>query len=140
MAEYGYIPESPDQKPFSNKGIFTANDIYDLTNQDKWTTIGQLELIETQTISSTPTTIDFTSIKENIYDVHFMTYNNVHGNSTTAQDMGARVSNDGGSTFESSNYQHANQDGRADGTFSENKDTSGNRFMIAPDLLSLIKS
>ena len=130
-----YIPKDAVTQAFrSNKGVLTPNQIIELDNENKFTKYGQLELIETQTISSTPTTIDFTSIKENIYDVHFMTYNNVHGNSTTAQDMGARVSNDGGSTFESSNYQHANQDGRADGTFSENKDTSGNRFMIAPDL------
>ena len=120
-----YIPKDAVTQAFrSNKGVLTPNQIIELDNENKFTKYGQLELIETQTISSTPTTIDFTSIKENIYDVHFMTYNNVHGNSTTAQDMGARVSNDGGSTFESSNYQHANQDGRADGTFSENKDTS----------------
>jgi hypothetical protein len=96
--------------------------------------LGKLELIETQTVSGTPTTIDFTSIDENIYNVHFMTYNNVQGNSTTSQDLGARVSNDGGSTFESSNYQWANQNYAASGVFTENKSTSGNRFMIAPGL------
>ena len=97
--EYGYIGKEVTQAFRDNKGIFTPQDIIELDQENKWTNFGQLELIETQTISSTPTTIDFTSIKENIYDVHFMTYNNVHGNSTTAQDMGARVSNDGGSTF-----------------------------------------
>ena len=96
--------------------------------------LGKLELIETQTVSGTPTTINFTSIKQDIYNVHFMTYNNIQGSSTTAQDLGARVSNDGGSTYESSNYQYANQDGRTDGTFSEIRSTSGNRFMLAPDL------
>jgi hypothetical protein len=133
-SEFGYIPESPEQSFGNNKGIFTPKDIYDLTRADKYTNYGQLELIETQTVSGTPTTIDFTSIDENIYNVHFMTYNNIHGNSTTAQDMGARVSNDGGSTFESSNYQWANQNYSASGSFTENKSTSGNRFMIAPDL------
>jgi len=134
MSEYGYIPEAPEQSFGNNKGIFNPKDIYDLTRADKYTNYGQLELIETQTISGTPTTIDFTSIKENIYNVHFMTYNNVQGSSTTAQDLGARVSNDGGSSYETSNYQYANQDGRADGTFSEIRSTSGNRFMLAPDL------
>ena len=38
-----------------------------------------------------------------------MTYNNMHGDSATAQDLGARVSNDGGSSYESSNYEYANQ-------------------------------
>jgi len=134
MSEYGYIPEAPEQSFGNNKGIFNPKDIYDLTRADKYTNYGQLELIETQTVSGTPTTIDFTSIKENIYNVHFMTYNNVQGSSTTAQDLGARVSNDGGSSYETSNYQYANQDGRADGTFSEIRSTSGNRFMLAPDL------
>ena len=130
-----YIPKDAVTQAFkSNKGVLTPNQIIELDNENKFTKFGQLELIETQTISSTPTTIDFTSIKENIYNVHFMTYNNVHGNSTTAQDLGARVSNDGGSTYESSNYTHANQDGRTDGTFSEIKSTSENRFMLAPDL------
>ena len=133
-SEFGYIPESPDQSFGNNKGIFTPTDIYDLTRADKFTQYGQLELIETQTVSGTPTTINFTSIKENIYNVHFMTYNNMHGNSATAQDIGARVSNDSGSTYESSNYQYANQDGRTDGTFSEITSTSGDRFMLAPDL------
>ena len=134
MSEFGYIPEAPEQSFGNNKGIFTPKDIYDLTRADKYTNYGQLELIETQTVSGTPTTINFTSIKENIYNVHFMTYNNMHGQSSTAQDMGARVSNDSGSTYESSNYQYANQDGRSDGTFAEVRSTSGNRFMIAPDL------
>ncbi len=132
--EFGYMPESPEQSFGNNKGIFTPTDIYDLTRADKYTNYGQLELIETQTVSGTPTTINFTSIKENIYNVHFMTYNNMHGNSATAQDIGARVSNDSGSTYESSNYQQANQDGRTDGTFSEIKSTSADRFMLAPDL------
>ena len=133
-SEFGYIPEAPEQSFGNNKGIFTPKDIYDLTRADKFTQYGQLELIETQTVSGTPTTINFTSIKENIYNVHFMTYNNMHGNSATAQDIGARVSNDSGSTYESSNYQYANQDGRTDGTFSEITSTSGDRFMLAPDL------
>ena len=132
--EYGRIGTEVAQSFRNNNGIFTPKDIYELDAENKWTNFGQLELIETQTISSTPTTIDFTSIKENIYDVHFMTYNNIHGNSTTAQDMGARVSNDGGSTYESSNYQHANQNGSTSGSFSESQSTNTDRFMIVPDL------
>ena len=50
MSEYGYIPESPDQSFGNNKGIFTPNDIYDLTRADKYTQYGQLELIQTQTV------------------------------------------------------------------------------------------
>ena len=119
MAEYGYIPESPDQKPFSNKGIFTANDIYDLTNQDKWTTIGQLELIETQTASDN-SYLDFTNL--GTYNVHFIT---VHSFSS-ATDFGAlslRVSTDGGSSFKTSGYQYGNQYNNAGGN-GEQRSTS----------------
>jgi len=115
-----------------NTGLYSPSEILQLTKDGSWG--GSLELIEEQTVSGTPTTINFTSIKENVYDVHFMTYSNIQGSSTTAQDLGARVSNDGGSSYESSNYQHGNQDGRTDGTFSEIRSTSADRFMLAPDL------
>jgi len=71
-SEFGYIPESPEQSFGNNKGIFTPTDIYDLTRADKWTDLGQLELIETQTFSGVGT-VDFTSIEEDVYNVHFMT-------------------------------------------------------------------
>ena len=132
--EYGYIGKEVTQAFRDNKGIFTPQDIIELDQENKWTNFGQLELIETQNVTGTPTTINFTSIKQNIFRVHFLTYNNVQGSSTTAQDLGARVSNDGGSTYESSNYAHANQNGQTDGTFSENRSTSTDRFMLAPDL------
>ena len=72
MSEFGYIPESPEQSFGNNKGIFTPKDIYDLTRADKYTNYGQLELIETQTFSGVGT-VDFTSIQEDVYNVHFMT-------------------------------------------------------------------
>ena len=62
--EFGYIPESPEQSFGNNKGIFTPTDIYDLTRADKYTNYGQLELIETQTVSGV-SAIDFTNIKRN---------------------------------------------------------------------------
>ena len=76
MSEFGYIPEAPEQSFGNNKGIFTPKDIYDLTRADKYTNYGQLELIETQTISGTPSTLSFDSIQESTYNVHFMTINN----------------------------------------------------------------
>ena len=69
--EFGYIPESPEQSFGNNKGIFTPTDIYDLTRADKYTNYGQLELIETQTVSGV-STVDFTSIKEDEYGVHLL--------------------------------------------------------------------
>jgi len=128
---YGYLGVHPNQQK-SNSGVFGISDYVNTQNDGELG--GSLELIEEQTVSGTPTNINFTTLKENIYDVHFMTYSNIQGSSTTAQDLGARVSNDGGSSWENSNYQWANQDGRSNGTFSEIRDTSGNRFMLAPDL------
>ena len=72
MSEYGYIPEAPEQSFGNNKGIFTPKDIYDLTRADKYTNYGQLELIETQTVSGV-STLDFTDLGN--YNVHFLTIN-----------------------------------------------------------------
>ena len=133
--KYGYSGvDIPTQAAFANVGKFDPAEINELVQEDKWTQYGQLELIETQTVSGTPTTIDFTAIKETEYNVHFMTYNNMQGQSTTAQDMSARLSNDSGVTFESANYQHANQNFSTLGVFTENKSTNLSRLMIAPDL------
>ena len=80
MSEYGYIPEAPEQSAFNNKGIFKPKDIYNLDQADKWTPqLGQLELIETQTYSSAVSFVDFTSIQESTYNVHFMTFSQMSG-------------------------------------------------------------
>ena len=117
--EFGYIPESPEQSFGNNKGIFTPTDIYDLTRADKYTNYGQLELIETKDLTgTTPTAIDFTDLKEDIYNVHLLTYNNLQ--ITGSDTIRARVSNDGGSTFEStSQYNTALQTMTTAGSFSE---------------------
>jgi hypothetical protein len=82
--------------------------------------LGKLELIETQNPSAA-TTIDFTSIAESTYNVHFMTWQL----DPSGDDTGlVRLSTDGGSSFVSSGYQHAEQFGDAGGTFSEFKSTS----------------
>jgi len=41
--------------------------------------LGKLELIETQTYSSTVSFVDFTSIQESTYNVHFMTFSQMSG-------------------------------------------------------------
>jgi hypothetical protein len=127
--EYGYIPEAPEQSFGNNKGIFTPKDIYDLTRADKYTNYGQLELIETKTGSSV-SAIDFTNLGN--YNVHFLTINDYQV-ATDGQSMNMRFSDDGGSTFETANYDWAFQVGQADGTFGEYKATTGasmevNRF------------
>jgi len=64
-----------------NTGLYTPSEILQLEKDGHWG--GSLELIEEQTVSGSPTTIDFTSIKENVYDVMFLSIENfIHSGST----------------------------------------------------------
>ena len=82
MSEYGYIPEAPTQSWGNNKGIFTPNDIYDLTRDDKFTDYGQLDLIETQSVSSV-SQVDFTNL--GTYNVHFLTSSSIESSTTNVR-------------------------------------------------------
>lgn len=129
MSEFSYIPEAPTQSPFNNKGIFTPKDIYDLDLDSKWTQLGQLELLQTQTVSSA--VVDFTSLQENIYAVHFFTFLDI--NVTTQTEFGYRLSDDGGSTFETG-YEFANQRGNGSNSFDERKSLSQNSGRLGGDI------
>jgi hypothetical protein len=120
--EFGYIPESPEQSFGNNKGIFTPTDIYDLTRADKYTNYGQLELIETQTVSSAVAQVDFTSIQESTYNVHLLTANNVQFASTGISNLGIRFFNSG--VIDTSGYKIAYLRMSASGTFTETKSTN----------------
>ena len=86
--------------------------------------LGKLELIETQTVSGV-SVVDFTSLDESTYNVHFLTYNNVTPTASGFHYHNVRFSNDGGSTYENSNYDYANQYGGANaGDFAELKSAS----------------
>ena len=82
MSGYGYIPEAPTQSWGNNKGIFTPNDIYDLTRDDKFTDYGQLDLIETQSVSSV-SQVDFTNL--GTYNVHFLTSSSIESSTTNVR-------------------------------------------------------
>ena len=129
-SEFGYIPESPEQSFGNNKGIFTPTDIYDLTRADKFTQYGQLELLQTQTISSA--TANFTSLDVSTYNVHIFTMSDLVV--TTQTEFGIRVSDDGGSSYETSNYEFANQRGYASGTFAERKSQSQGSIRLGGDV------
>ena len=92
--------------------------------------LGKLELIETQTISSA--TANFTSLDVSTYNVHFFTLSDLVV--TTQTEFGLRVSDDGGSSYETSNYQFANQRGYASGTFAERKSTSQGSIRLGGDV------
>ena len=105
-----------------NIGLYTPSEILQLTKEGSWG--GSLELIEEQNPSS-ETTIDFTNIQENVFDVHYMTWAlNPSGDDTGL----VRLSIDNGSSFVSSGYQHAEQFGDAGGTFTEFRSTSASFF------------
>ena len=108
-----------------NSGLYTPSEILELTKDGSWG--GSLELIAEQTVSGA-STINFTTIKENVYDVHLMQFELIEGASEFALEM--RVSNDGGSSFENSNYQRAVQYGGTNGAFGVNQTTSGDRFGV----------
>jgi len=124
MSEYGYIPEAPEQSFGNNKGIFTPKDIYDLTRADKYTNYGQLELIETQTASA-DNIVDFTDIKEDVYNVHFVTVNVDLSNTSSVQ---IRFF-ESGVLETASVYATVYQNGQATGSFSET--SAGNNRIFA---------
>ena len=107
MSEYGYIPEAPEQSAFNNKGIFKPKDIYNLDRADKWTPqLGQLELIETKTITSAVSSVDFEDLGS--YNVHLLTINDGY-NTTSGKNIAIRLYESG--VLESGSVYHmANQD------------------------------
>ena len=127
--EFGYIPESPEQSFGNNKGIFTPTDIYDLTRADKYTNYGQLELIETQTHSSDVASIDFTSIQESTYNVHFLTFDDFQTASDNVQEFQIQLY-ESGVLETASVYQSAFQRGRTDGAFTEYRSTGTGHMYI----------
>ena len=125
--EFGYIPESPEQSFGNNKGIFTPKDIYDLTRADKYTNYGQLELIETQTPSGA-STVDFTSIKENIYNVHFLAVNNLQISDSGSNQVKIRFYETG--TLETSSvYDYAYQRGDSNSAFGEERSSTASNLL-----------
>jgi hypothetical protein len=82
---------------------------------------GKLELIETQTASAVAT-LDFTSIQESTYNVHFLTMNNIE-NATEGYAINIQLF-ESGVIENGSVYQYAMQNMRTDGSFSESRNTA----------------
>ena len=126
--KYGYVGvDIPAQSFGSNKGVFNPAEINELVADNKWTSFGQLELIETQTASSV-TTLEFTSLET--YNVHFLTLNDFSSDKDNFE-IAVQLSSDGGSSYISSGYQYALQNGYSDGTFSESKTTGEGEMRLA---------
>jgi len=117
MSKYGYIgKDGPTQAVKSNAGVLTTKEHKDLIIADKLLIPGQLELIQTQTITSaTVTEFDLTGN----YGVYFLTFNDVVLVDT--KELLLRFSDDSGASFEASSYDYTNQRGDGGGTHSEVK-------------------
>jgi hypothetical protein len=128
--EYGYIGKEVTQAFRANKGIFTPQDIIELDQENKWTNFGQLELIQTTTVSSSTSTVEFTDLKD--YNVHLLTVND---GTVSDNDTGIAFRLYESGTLESGSVYHtARQICGADGTFSENKSTSNSAFRFADNI------
>ena len=125
--EYGFIPQAPAQSFRNNDGVFSVNDVKNLIDDNKWTTYGQLEHIQTQTASSA--LVDFTSLGD--YNILFATFFDIEVSTLT--EFGYRLSDDGGSSWATS-YYFANQRGKADGTFTERRSTSQGTARLCGDI------
>ena len=129
---FGYIGQNQPNQKVKNAGVISSFEISHLDHLDQ--VGGVLEHIQTVDFTDYNETVNFTNVKESHYNIHFLTISNLHGNSSTAQDVGIRVSNDGGSTFESGTHKYGTQDVSVGGTVSTVKSENNNRFMFAPDL------
>jgi hypothetical protein len=122
--KYGYSGvDIPTQAFQANVGKFDPAEINELVQEDKWTQYGQLELIETKTASG-DNIVDFTDIKENVYNVHFAIIDvNLSGTSSVQIRFFESGVLETGSV-----YQNAYQNGQATGTFSETQATTNSRL------------
>ena len=117
-----------------NTGLYTPSEILQLTKDGSWG--GSLELIADSDFTSS-SGVEFTSIKENIYDVHFVQLNQIYTSSTSgypdSSQIRLRVSDDGGSSYKSgaSDYQYAFQFVKTDGSAGERPDTANTDMLIS---------
>mgnify|MGYP001156769528 CR=1 FL=1 len=120
--KYGYSGvDIPTQAFQANVGKFDPSEINELIANNQWTQYGQLELIETKVANAT--NIDFTSIQESTYNVHFATYNNIQF--TADAYLAGQFSNDGGSSFESgTDYSYGRRYGVEEGSAGHSKSAS----------------
>ena len=128
--KYGYSGvDIPDQAFRSNSGKFDPAEINELVADNKWTQYGQLEHIITSTASSS--TIDFVNKFSN-HNVHLVVLNTLVP--TTQTEFGIKFSNDSGSSYETTNYEFANQRCFVNGTFEERKSQSQSSIRLGGDV------
>ncbi len=126
--KYGYIADTgPTQAYGSNNGVFDPADINDLIAENKWSGVGSLELIQTQSVTSSTASIIFSDIKEDEYNIHFVTWNNFRP--TVANRRLVMRFYEDGVEESASVYESAYQDCRTD-TFGENYTTTDDSVFL----------
>ena len=112
---FGYIADTgPEQAFRSNTGVFNPADINELIEENKWTNFGQLELIETVTVSNV-SAVNFQSLGN--FNVHFLTLNNLESSTNNIR-YGLRFY-ESGVLETGSNYQWAYQQQLSGGSDSD---------------------
>ena len=129
--KYGYVgADIPAQSFGNNKGVFNPAEINELVANNKWTSFGQLELIETQTVAD-PTYasliqyVDFTNLGD--YNVHFLTYSDLQMQGYAYPSLRFYES---GVLETGAVYQYAYQDGISSGTFNELRSTADDHLRL----------
>ena len=115
---FGYTGQNQPNQKVKNSGVLSSFDVSLLEKQGH--AGGSLELIEEQTFSGV-SAVDFTSIQENVYDVHFLEVinNNFSGGDSS---LGIQFY-ESGVLETASVYQYAIQYNFSDGTNGESKNT-----------------
>ena len=114
----------------SNKGIFSPKDVKFLMDFEQFPMLGSLQLIETQNITVAQASVIFSNIKQDKYQVHFLTASNYHP--ATNDRLGMQFFENG--VLESGSVYHiAYRYGYYSSSFGHNKSTSSNHIKICPD-------
>ena len=117
---YGYLGQNQPNQTVSNSGVFSITDVAELQSQGKLG--GSLELIE-EVNPSSASSVEFTNIKENKFDVHFL---NFYVETTGSPKV--YLSNNGGTSYITAGYQEAAQIIFVNGTSTTQTSTSQTYF------------
>ena len=129
MSKYGYIgKDGPTQAVNDNTGLLSLEEHKDLVIDEIIFQYGQLELIETQSVSNV-SAVDFTTLSD--YDIHFFTFNNLHCDDN--KDLFSRVLVGGSEQSGASDYFRAFQ-ACAPSYFYADKDPDLHSIRIIPEI------
>lgn len=125
---FGYIGDTSTsvKQQVKNKGILTTQESFDLERQGFLG--GSLELIETQTISSDTSAVDFDTLKTTKYNVHVLHAKNIK-NATDDQQFAFRFKV-GGTVDTDNDYQRAIFTLSADGGSDDSRDGNINNIFF----------